>query len=232
MTDEEARYIFDVGAHTGEDSDFYLRKGFKVVAVEAFPDHVASLRQRFATEIEEGRYFLEPVAIGLKEEEGDFYVHHRNSDWHTAKPQTWRGRFEKITVPFVRFASLLAKYPPPYYVKIDIEGNDGMVIEDLTAEQRPPYLSYELAPGWKDWMVKLRAVGYTRGQIVDQSKHRDLRAPYPSREGSYVDARFTNHNSGLFGLDLPDAWVSFDAVMEAIPKLTWESREWYDVHLC
>jgi hypothetical protein len=27
--------IFDVGFHRGEDTDFYLKKGFRVVAVEA-----------------------------------------------------------------------------------------------------------------------------------------------------------------------------------------------------
>ena len=29
--------IYDVGAHKGENSDFYLRLGFRVVAVEANP---------------------------------------------------------------------------------------------------------------------------------------------------------------------------------------------------
>ncbi len=29
--------VFDVGAHKGEDSDFYLNLGYRVVAVEANP---------------------------------------------------------------------------------------------------------------------------------------------------------------------------------------------------
>ena len=29
--------IFDVGCNDGQDSDFYLKKGFRVVAVEANP---------------------------------------------------------------------------------------------------------------------------------------------------------------------------------------------------
>ena len=29
--------IFDLGFHEGGDTDFYLRKGFRVVAVEAYP---------------------------------------------------------------------------------------------------------------------------------------------------------------------------------------------------
>jgi len=31
--------IFDIGAHIGADTAFYLQKGFKVVAVEAYPPH-------------------------------------------------------------------------------------------------------------------------------------------------------------------------------------------------
>jgi hypothetical protein len=29
--------VFDIGCHRGEDSDFYLQKGFRIVAVEANP---------------------------------------------------------------------------------------------------------------------------------------------------------------------------------------------------
>lgn len=32
-----AQLIYDIGAHLGEDTDFYLKKGFKVVAIEANP---------------------------------------------------------------------------------------------------------------------------------------------------------------------------------------------------
>ena len=30
--------IFDIGMHCGEDTDFYLKKGFTVVGVEANPE--------------------------------------------------------------------------------------------------------------------------------------------------------------------------------------------------
>ena len=30
--------IYDVGFHRGEDTEFYLAKGFKVVAIEAHPE--------------------------------------------------------------------------------------------------------------------------------------------------------------------------------------------------
>ena len=49
------KLIFDVGAHKGEDTTFYLKKGFKVIAVEANPALAQGLRDRFQWAIEPGQ---------------------------------------------------------------------------------------------------------------------------------------------------------------------------------
>ena len=38
--------IYDIGMHEGEDSEFYLLKGFRVVAVEADPDLCQAAAER------------------------------------------------------------------------------------------------------------------------------------------------------------------------------------------
>lgn len=228
------RYVVDIGAHRGEDSDFYLRKGFKVVTVEAFPGHVAWLRDRFSEEIEAGNCFIEAVAIGARDEMGSFFVHHEKTDWHRASldPAEGRGSFREIEVRFSSVGSLLKKYPTPYYVKVDIEGNDHFVIEALTAARRPTYLSFELAPGWEDWVAHLIAVGYRQGQIVDQSRFDRLRSPYPPREGRYAWTHFTGHMSGLFGRDLPaNRWMNIADLEAVVNALPYGKGEWYDVHV-
>ena len=45
--------IYDVGMHKGEDTDYYLQKGFRVVAFEANPDLVNLCRTRFANAMTE-----------------------------------------------------------------------------------------------------------------------------------------------------------------------------------
>ena len=45
--------IFDVGCNDGQDADFYLKKGFRVVEVEANPALCEALKKRFADEIAE-----------------------------------------------------------------------------------------------------------------------------------------------------------------------------------
>jgi 16S rRNA A1518/A1519 N6-dimethyltransferase RsmA/KsgA/DIM1 with predicted DNA glycosylase/AP lyase activity len=52
------RLIYDVGAHKGEDTDFYLKKGFSVVAIEADPTLFSLLSERFDQHIELGKLTL------------------------------------------------------------------------------------------------------------------------------------------------------------------------------
>jgi len=43
-----ADLIFDLGANHGEDTEFYLSKGFRVVSLEANPDLVSRLQHKFS----------------------------------------------------------------------------------------------------------------------------------------------------------------------------------------
>ncbi len=55
--------IFDIGLHRGEDTDFYLKKGFRVAAFEADPNLVAHCKARFRDAISEGRLQIVEGAI-------------------------------------------------------------------------------------------------------------------------------------------------------------------------
>ena len=55
--------IFDIGMHRGEDTDFYLKKGFTVVGVEANPALVQECRKRFQSQIENGQLHIIDKAI-------------------------------------------------------------------------------------------------------------------------------------------------------------------------
>src|SRR5215218_4820375 len=55
--------VYDLGLHHGLDTEFYLRKGFRVVALEARPDFCAEVSARFAAEVEAGRLTVVPCAL-------------------------------------------------------------------------------------------------------------------------------------------------------------------------
>lgn len=150
MPSLQSDLIFDVGMHLGEDSAFYLQKGYRVVGFEANPDLVAHNQSRFVREIDSGRLVVVPGAIAENAQESiSFYQHPTKSVWGTITP-TWadrnahRGESRRIDVDVVDFAAVIRQYGIPWFVKIDIEGADKLCLRTLAEfEERPTYLSIE-----------------------------------------------------------------------------------------
>lgn len=209
--------VYDVGAHLGQDSDFYLKLGYRVVAIEANPELVARLRERFRAEIDDGTYVLIADAIAESGEEITFYVNKKMSVWGTADAE-WAARnrnsgadSEEITVKCVRFIDLLLKYGCPSYLKIDIEGADMLCVKDLALLQsRPAYLSIESTKtSWSDLMMEFKALerlGYSRFQVVNQRKHRG--GKFVTRDGGVIDYTFESGASGPFGENRKGKWLT------------------------
>src|SRR6476620_3678774 len=89
MADE--KLIYDVGAHKGEDTEFYLKKGFAVVAIEAIPELCASLEQKFSKFLLEGQLKILNVAVSTTAGPVDFYIDEKVSVWGTLNPD-WVAR--------------------------------------------------------------------------------------------------------------------------------------------
>ncbi|MGE0315522.1 MAG: FkbM family methyltransferase [Lautropia sp.] len=219
------RLIFDVGMHQGEDTAFYLKKGFRVVGFEADPRLAAGCRTRFADAIASGMLTIvegaicEPPAPGTDRPETiRFYRNTGNTVWGTVDGE-WASRNESlgtrseiIEVPVVDFAECLRRFGVPYYLKIDIEGMDRVCLKALaTVEQRPAYVSIEAEKVDRGRLeaevVLLTRLGYAGFQAIQQSGISTQREPEPPREGHYAGHRFAEGSSGLFGEDLPGPWT-------------------------
>jgi FkbM family methyltransferase len=220
--------IFDIGCHTGEDSDFYLRKGFTVVAAEANPALCAQLKLRFSNQIAEQRFFLIEKAIAEQAGEVAFYINTNATVWGTIRENwarrnaRWGAASEKIIVPSVRFSSLIEEFGVPYYLKIDIEGADLLCLDGLLSfKSRPQFVSFEIEH-WsllREEMNTLTKLGYKKFKIVDQGLVQAQVPPWPAREGIYVDCRFENGASGLFGNELNNDWDTRDGIKVQLYRL-------------
>jgi len=211
--------VFDVGAHVGEDSDFYLELGYRVVAVEANPDLAERLAKRFEQEIQRGRYIIVPKAIGEADEHIAFFVNKRRSIWGTTDPE-WAARnehvgcpSEQIRVPCIRFEELLRLHGHPLYVKTDIEGADMCCVralEHVDPAARPKFISVESnKTSWRELREEFDAferLGYDRYQVVDQRGHPSGR--YRTLDRGVIDYTFESGASGPFGTDLPGPWLT------------------------
>jgi len=227
--------IFDIGMHTGEDTAFYLKKGFRVVAVEANESLVAGARERFADEIDAGRLTLYNVAIAEREGTIDFFLNHEKDDWGTtsrefvARNEKLGTRHTKVEVPCVRLQRILRECGVPYYAKIDIEGADLLCLQALLEfEERPRYVSIEASlrsfEAVFGELAHLWVLGYRRFKVVNQARNRSLRCPDPPLEGLYVDQRFDGYMSGPFGEEAPGEWRDAESTLARYRRILDEQR--------
>jgi FkbM family methyltransferase len=223
--------VYDVGMHKGEDADYYLKKGFRVIGFEANPDLVEQCRSRFSEEIMNGKLVVvEGAIIALPPgDTGDrtvrFYRNKNSTIWGTVADD-WARRNELlgteneiIDVPVVDFTSCLKKYGIPHYLKIDIEGMDTECLKALAQfDERPDYVSIESDKVSFDSLLEemdlFEQLSYTNFKAVQQICISRQKEPNPSREGRFTGYRFQPGSSGLFGEDLPGAWKDRDQVLK------------------
>lgn len=237
--------IFDLGLHHGHDTEFYLNKGFKVIGLDANPRAVERARQNPALRAAEQEGRLGILQMALWEKGGEalpFFVNPANDDWSSldqdlaVKGEAGRA-IDEIRVATITLRELFEKLGVPYYIKCDIEGADVLFARQLVRlDDLPAFVSAEGAH--PEIQANFVAAGYDRFQIVNQARHAHVVAPKPSREGKYVDAKFTGHMSGLFGLDLPpDKWLPYEEANDWLTSFRRMNRSryadlnsWVDVH--
>lgn len=239
--------IFDVGMHDGTDTAYYLAKGFRVVAVEANPALVEAARARFSTEIDQGRLKLIPAAIAETRGSIPMAVADGMTIWSSIDPgfiERNRGvDYRYVDVPTITFTDVLTEYGVPYFLKVDIEGNDMLPIRALhEVEARPRFVSIESSvTGHKpefanvfEELTRLWGLGYRRFKYVNQATLSQITLPRRAQEGEYVDFRFDGHSSGPFGRETPGRWLTarealaWAEVLRAKHNLTGYGGKWSD----
>jgi len=232
---KDSRLIFDLGMNNGDDTACYLRRGFNVVALEANPALCDAAQRRFHAETDEGRLTILNAAIWNKQGDATFYVNLDNDHW-SSLDAGWAARdssrYREIRVPCVTLASLFEQFGAPHYLKIDVEGVDHSVLEQLAGSGRLPlYVSVEDCRFGLRYMEMLAACGYDGFKLLDQSTVVDMTDKSTGRA-------FPTGSSGPFGDDVPGEWLSHADVLK-LYSTTVRDREgnrlaprtqWWDIH--
>ena len=209
--------IYDVGAHLGEDTEFYLCLGYRVVAVEANPELAAKLRERFSEAVADGRLIIIETAVAEFAGTIDFFVSERSSVLGTSNRDLAARRerndrlSRKISVAARPFGAILREFGIPYYLKVDIEGSDHLCLAALGEfAARPDFVSIEASVGdWRQLVSEfdaLESLGYKRFQVVSQGRH--PARTFVSRAGERLTFSFHGDASGPFGEDLQGVWLT------------------------
>ena len=219
--------IYDVGAHKGEDAEFYLKKGFRVIAIEANPQFCAIVSERLPDYVKSGALTVLNVAISNNIGDIEFYVDQKvsvwgttNRDWVARNRGLGSGEVQTLTVKSVRLADIMQEYGVPRYCKIDIEGNDLDALMSLDSVSEPPrFISIESdKTSWEKLFREFQTfekLGYNRYKIIDQSLVSLQKVPMPPLEGGPYIGSFESGSSGLFGNELPGPWLDLFQALEA-----------------
>ena len=232
---KDSRIIFDLGTNDGEDTAFYLKRGFNVVALEANPVLCDKGRQRFRNEISQGRLSLLNVAIADRPGQAKFYVNLENDHWSSLNAE-WAGRdatkFKEISVECVTVRSLFAEFGAPHYLKIDVEGADQSVLEQLcNVDTLPLFVSVEDCRLGFDYMRIMASCGYNAFKLLDQSGVAQM-------TDAATGHAFPAGSSGPFGDDLPGEWLPYDEMVKHYSQTVRDRAgnrlaprsHWWDIH--
>lgn len=218
--------IIDVGMHNGDDTYYYLSKGYRVLSIEANPVLYANGLKRFRKEIDEQR--LKILNVGISDNKGTFpfYVDkHRTQQSSFNRPDEINNRYEVLQIQTTPFDEILQPLEVPHYIKVDIEGYDKYCVNALDKNRLPQYFSCEATS--LELLVKLHEVGYRKFKIIDQffgHKALDLKvAASPLYKWYYFfrfsflkytrniyKAEFPKGSSGPFGEKTAGSWISFN----------------------
>lgn len=246
--------IYDVGAHHGHDTAHYLSSGFRVIAIEAYPESISILQDRFSQEIKAERLILVPFAVGPNAGEVEFFVPKSESGSCSLIADEVDDLDAVIRVKCIPFSDVLRRYGVPHYLKSDIQGVDRHILESLGPEDLPDYISWELDRDQLECMKLVHEMGYRRFKIIDQysflemDRQRKIRYRLARKvqrtlrrfgipiEAGEPGSRFPAHSSGPFGEHTDGPWRSYDHVCRQWSNFARryptrkEQPGWYDCH--
>lgn len=229
-------YILDAGMNNGDDTHYYLAKGFEVVAIEANPELCTLAENRFSTEIAAGRLRILNAAVSELCGPLKFFINEDNSHWSSLDIE-WAGRDTSLTravmVRGITLQEVMRTYGEPRYAKIDIEGGDRFALMQIRDSAfRPQYLSVEDCRFGLDYVQILREANYKRFKLSNQ-------AEVPDNPDQSLEYQFSLGASGLFGEELPGKWVEADEFIDLYSRIVRDRNTlqrladqhiWWDIH--
>lgn len=223
--------IYDFGMNNGDDVEYYLLKGTRVVGVEANSSLCELVERRFADAIENGRLVVLNLALSAdgSAEPISFYLHKTNHVLsQLPRPAANElGNFDEVRVPCRTPASIVREFGDPRYIKIDVEHSDLAVLENLfRAGIFPPEISAEAHT--TDVFACLVANGYTSFNLVDGASvaGRYGRATIATALGP-KEFGFKAHSAGPFGEDIATPWEDPNTFLYTLAAA---GLGWKDIH--
>ncbi|MBT8605980.1 hypothetical protein G6677_05850 [Polynucleobacter paneuropaeus] len=224
------KIIYDFGSNNGDDIPYYLLKSDLVVAVEANPVLCKVIREKFKENLADGSLVVENCILNVEkpQEQVPFYIHKTNHVLSQLPKPANLELFEQVFLPSKNVIKLLEEYGSPYYIKIDLENYDQVILEELFLNNiMPPYISSESHS--INVFATLVSLGkYNAFKLVDgesvSKRYRNYAINTIKGELKYS---FPHHSAGPFGNDVSGPWITADNFFQV---LAFAGLGWKDIH--
>jgi len=228
------KIIFDIGANKGQNLNYFLDKADIVIAFEANSNLVEKIKLDFKQFIDNKKLIVENVALIDDEniKKIDFYISKVNDVLSTLYPDDI-SKFYKQSVRCEKASSLIKKLLKSYniseieYIKIDIEGADKLVLDDLLKNNiLGKNLSIECHES--EVLELLLNSPYKSFKFVE---NRDLifkqNIEVTTKNNNKKIINFDIHSSGPYGEDIPGDYYSKSSIL---PYFLNKGLGWRDIH--
>jgi len=226
--------IYDVGMHKGQDTDFYLKKGFQVVSFEANPENIDFCKNRFARAIEENRLTIVEGAIvenafASGQKTVRFYRNKNHSLWgSTSEDWAYRNEVmgttnETIEVGAVDFGRAIEAHGVPFYLKADIVGSEMICLRTLLEfANKPEYISIRsekvIFNRLREEFRLLEQLGYDKFKAIQQD-FSHLQAILDAPGGEKITHEFEEGGSGFFAEETAGRWKTKEQILKEYQKI-------------
>ena len=228
------KVIFDIGANKGQNLNYFLDKADIVFAFEANPFLVKKIESDFKKFINEKKLIVRNIALVNNDnfKNIDFYIHKTKSTHSTVYPDDI-SKFYKHQVKCDKLSLIIQKYLEEFniskieYIKIDIEGADKFVLEDLLKNN---ILAKNLSVECHDPEVLelLISSSYNSFKFVpgpDMTFKNNIKIINKDLKEKIIN--FDKHSSGPYGEDIPgDSYTK----RSILPYFLKNGLGWFDIH--
>ncbi len=251
-----SKLVYDIGMHNGEDTTYYLRGGFRVLAIEANPILVENAKKKFNRYIVSGQ--LQMLNNGIAQTEGilPFYKNLRLSEWSSfdkAIGSRNGTKYEIINTQCTTTKKLFETYGIPFYMKVDIEGYDHLCLSDIPKDgNKPQFVSCEACH--LEWLDILLSKGYQKFKLISQGDNyipinlnKERKSYYPMyqiikngiklRLQKFIPFKHMYGSSGPFGENTKGEWQSYEEIKKLFETFNnnqsgkpLNSVSWFDFH--
>ena len=225
------KIIYDFGASEGENIPYYLLKSDLIIAVEANQKSCEIIKQRFYKEIREKKLIVENCIVSNQNNKNlEFFLHKTNNLLSQfPKPNNnLIGNFNKINLESADVIYLIQKYGKPFYIKIDLEEYDDIILKRIfDSNILPIYISAE-AINTDVINSFLNNKHYNAFKLIEGDSigflYRNTKINVYNKKINYS---FHKDSAGPFGNDLLGNWIKKDNFEKLIK---FKMSGWRDIH--